>query len=103
MNRHPTWFSRWKRYPLSCLGHCAQGVIAGLLVSTGRLDAIVFAVLWAAAFWIYQGLSFARKVNQDGKGDTAGLDSVDFLVGMLCVVLPWAAYLIYQFYSTEVF
>ena len=39
--------------------------------------------LAVACYIAYQGLSFARKVNTEGRGDTAGLDAFDFLVGAL--------------------
>ena len=77
---HPSWWSRWRKYPLSCAGHILQGSITGLLMLT---ELWLFGAMWAIFFIAYQGLSFARKVSQEGRGDTAGLDSVDFLVGAL--------------------
>ena len=76
--KHPTWFSRIKVYPLSVLGHVAQGACAGALAAGGHEFA---AFVWMTCFIAYQGLSFARKVSQQGRGDTAGLDAYDFFVG----------------------
>ena len=80
--KHPTWFSRWKVYPASCLGHVAQGGGAGVL---GALGHEVAALVWFGGYVAYQGLSFARKVNTEGRGDTAGLDAFDFIVGFIPV------------------
>ena len=88
----PTWFSRWRSYPKSCFGHVAQGFLAGLCLGAPDIRLIAFAILWASSFYVYQGLSFARKVSQEGRGDTAGLDSVDFLVGLL-IAFPSAFFL----------
>ena len=88
---HPTWFSRWRAYPLSVAGHIAQGVASGALLHCGAWG-IATAALWAGMFVAYQGLSFARKVNQEGRGDTAGLDAFDFAVGLIpaaCAVGLW--------------
>ena len=78
--KHPTWFGRWKRYPLSVLGHIAQGAAAGALGAYGHHCP---AAVWGVGFVSYQGLSFARKVSTEGRGDTAGLDAFDFVVGFL--------------------
>ena len=78
--KHPTWFGRFKVYPISCILHIAQGAGAGALAATGHWP---MAIIWLACYIAYQGLSFARKVNTEGRGDTAGLDAFDFLVGAL--------------------
>ena len=106
---HPTWFGRWRVYPWSCAGHIAQGAVAGLLPGPGlglalmlwmlpALDqpgwemtpvlamglmvmGLVAGYIWWRGFEAYQRLSFQRKVNTTGRGDTAGLDAYDFIVG----------------------
>lgn len=95
---HPTWFGRWRAYPMSCLGHVVQGAIAGALPFPGlflyafcdleEMPAILLSVIglvigyvWWRGFEAYQRLSFERKVNTTGRGDTAGLDAYDFIVG----------------------
>lgn len=90
---HHTWFSRWKKYPWSILGHIAQGVVAGGVLGWGTASHVdspalavgcaAFAALWMYGFVKYQELSFERKVNETGRGDTAGLDSFDFVVGLV--------------------
>ena len=79
---HPTWFSRWRTHPMSCAGHVAQGAAVGVLAACGVWELAAVGALWAAGFWLYQGLSFARKVSESGRGDTAGLDCFDLVVGM---------------------
>ena len=81
--RHPTWFSRWRSYPWSVLGHITQGFVAGATAGTGSPQGITLAAVWFGGFVAYQGLSFARKVNLEGRGDTAGLDAFDFVVGFV--------------------
>ena len=81
-SKHPTWFGRFKSYPLSVLGHIAQGVLAGAAVGSD-IGWWWFSSVWFLGFVAYQGLSFARKVSTEGRGDTAGLDSFDFVVGAL--------------------
>ena len=76
---HPTWFSRWKKYPLSVIGHIAQGAASAILASTDHEFA---ALIWASGFTAYQFGSFARK-SQSGRGDTVGLDTFDFVVGFI--------------------
>ena len=96
-----TWFSRWKKYPGSIIGHIAQGVVAGGVLGLGAAFGIaipcaIFALLWAWGFWKYQEMSFARKVNETGRGDTAGLDSFDFVVGFVPAALPGLVYGLYR-------
>ena len=81
----PTFWNRFRRYPLSCVGHIVQGVAAGLLVAAGLHGALAGA-LWAYLFVQYQSLSFQRKRDWEGRGDTAGLDTMDFLVGYVLAV-----------------
>ena len=90
--QHPSWFSRWKKYPLSCAGHILQGILAGAMMAWGDTFLIAVGILWAAFFVAYQGLSFARKVNQEGRGDTAGLDSTDFAVGLILTAVVYIAW-----------
>ena len=65
---------------MSCVLHILQGVGIGALAATGHWP---MAFIWLAGYLAYQGLSFARKVNATGRGDTAGLDSYDAVVGAL--------------------
>ena len=96
MSKGPTFWSRYRKYPLSCLGHTAQGAICGLLATVQPYGAMV-AFTWAALFVAYQGLSFARKIDWDGRGDTAGLDTMDFIVGfgpaaiIAMIAINWGA------------
>ena len=76
---HPTWFSRWRSYGWAIAGHIAQGVVAGILA--GTIIGAPIAAIWYWGFRDYQALSFQRKVNTTGRGDTAGLDTFDFIVG----------------------
>ena len=78
--KHPTWTSRFRVYGWSVVGHIAQGAAAGFLAALGHHWP---AAVWAVGFGAYQGLSFARKISTTGRGDTAGLDSFDFVVGFL--------------------
>lgn len=87
--RHPTWFSRWRSHPFSCAGHVAQGGLAAALILTGDWRLALLGVLWCVGFWLYQGLSFARKVSTEGRGDTAGLDSYDLVVGIGITLAAW--------------
>ena len=105
---HPTWFGRWRAYPMSCLGHVVQGAIAGALpwpafllhlfpcvqraddqpeyvIPLLFLAGLVIGYIWWRGFEAYQRLSFQRKVNTTGRGDTAGLDTYDFIVGYVPV------------------
>lgn len=93
MNKQPTWFSRWRAYPGSVIGHLAQGAACGALAAWGHHWP---AGVWGLGFGFYQGMSFARKVNQQGRGDTAGLDGFDFVVGFVpgyavAAVVRWLA------------
>ena len=77
----PTWFNRFHRYPWSIVGHIAQGAVAGLLA--GTIIGAPIAAIWYWGFRDYQALSFQRKINTTGRGDTAGLDAFDFIVGFV--------------------
>ena len=74
----PTWFSRWRRYPGSIIGHIGQGLICGAAAATPYWPP---AAVWAAAYLAYQFGSGARKWAAVGHPDTMGLDTVDFAVG----------------------
>lgn len=81
-NKKPTYWNRFRRYPLSCLGHTVQGLVAGLLLMPGENSIFAFAsVVWAYLFVKYQELSMERKAINTGRADTGGLDVQDFLVG----------------------
>ena len=80
--KHPTWFGRWRLYGWSCAGHVAQGAACGVLWASG-LGLWPVAVVWLAGYLAYQALSFARKVSTEGRGDTAGLDAFDAVVGFV--------------------
>ncbi|MCY4258802.1 MAG: hypothetical protein OXC91_00875 [Rhodobacteraceae bacterium] len=66
----------WKLYPFEFLGHHIQGAICGFLILTGAAALMLAAAVWALLYVAYQGLSVIRK------GDSAGLDVADFLVGL---------------------
>ena len=53
----PTWFGRFRIYPVSCLLHLGQGAAAGVLLAYGHE---VMALVWLACYIAYQGLSPLR-------------------------------------------
>ena len=69
------WFSRFRHYPLSVLGHIAWGVGAGWV---GGVDG---AVLFSGGL-AYQFGSGWRKYSR-GDIDTVGMDAFDYAVGYL--------------------
>ena len=85
--RKPTWKSRFRSHRWTCLGHIAQGVAgAALYHFVGEIAALICF----AGFAGYQWLSFERKVNDTGRGDTAGYDTYDWIVGFApAVTLIW--------------
>ena len=75
----PTWFGRWREYPLSILGHiCGWGMPAGVLLATDWWPA---GVVMLGGFALYELASGVRHWVNDGHMDTAGLDCVDAVVG----------------------
>ena len=65
----------WKLYPLEALGHHIQGAIVGMMLMIGGASFIAVGAIWTTLYIAYQGLSVIRK------GDSAGLDVADFLMG----------------------
>ena len=110
----PTWFSRWRTYPASIIGHIAWGSFGAALIPLGvaggvaggiyvggitnvgedagaSAGAIAGAICGAAWSWgwlcagfVYQFGSGLRKHDTEGRVDTIGLDCVDYAIG-------WAA------------
>ena len=81
--KRTSYIGGWRAYPLSVIGHHVQGAMAAWLILTGGVWAIA-AVVWAAYYVAYQGLSAIRKK------DAAGLDVADFIVGyVLCLAIQW--------------
>ena len=78
----PSYWSRWRAYGGACFGHHVQGFAAGWLV-TMNMNGAIACLVWAYLFTKYQELSFQRKQDWEGRGDTAGLDTMDFLVGFV--------------------
>ena len=77
-DRNPSWFSRWRRYPMSIIGHIGQGAAAGVAASYGHHWP---AGIWSAGFLAYQFGSGARKWSIYGHPDTMGLDTMDYAIG----------------------
>lgn len=72
-----TYAEGWSLYPLSMIGHHAQGALAGVAVVHGTAQTLTAAALWTALYLAYQGLSVLRKK------DSPGLDIVDYMAGLL--------------------
>ena len=66
----------WRQYPACCAGHHAQGYLAGVAVANGDPAIMAAAAVWSGLYVAYQALTRIRK------GDAAGLDVLDFMVGM---------------------
>ena len=73
--RRQTYVEGWTLYPVSMVGHHAQGLAVGVTVLLGSPSAQIAALLWAALYVSYQGLSVPRKM------DSPGLDIADFMAG----------------------
>lgn len=76
----PTWFSRWRKYPGSIIGHMAQGAACGVAAAYGHHWP---AGVWLTASLAYQFGSGARKWSAVGHPDTMGLDTIDYAVGFI--------------------
>lgn len=70
-----SYLDGFTRYPVSVIGHHAQGVVAAHAVLTGVPALMAAAAIWAGLYVAYQALTRLRK------GDSAGLDVADFIVG----------------------
>ena len=93
MNKQPTWFSRWRAYPGSVIGHLAQGAACGALAAWGHHWP---AGVWLTGYLAYQFGSGARKWSAVGHPDTMGLDTMDAAVGFAfgyggAAVVRWLA------------
>ena len=84
--RKPTWKSRFRSHRWTCLGHIAQGAVGGVMYHE---IGPVAALICFAGFAGYQWLSFERKVNDTGRGDTAGYDTYDWIVGFAPAVIVY--------------
>ena len=93
MDKSPTWFSRWKSYPLSIIGHLAQGAACGAAAATGHHWP---AGIWAGGYLAYQFGSGARKWATCGHPDTMGLDTMDFAVGFAAGYIAARMYAAFQ-------
>lgn len=82
--RH-NYLEGWKIYPKEAFGHHVQGAIAGVLLFMG-VPFLAASVLWTIMYIAYQGFSLIRK------GDSAGLDVADFLVGFWAGLLGGTIY-----------
>ena len=104
--KQPTYFSRWRAYPRSCLGHTAQGVLTGMVILAPLLfasqmpnvpaavaAAIIFSPLsvlgftLALGYWAYQFGSGARKAVNRHQTDSIGWDAADLSVGLWISVI----------------
>ena len=73
-------------FPASVAGHVVQGVAIGALVVSGDLGLMAWGILWFLGYIAYQGLSMVRK------GDSAGLDVMDAIIGLpLGALVEWNA------------
>ena len=68
------WLARFKTHPRQCLSHVVWGFGAGVW---GDLEGV--AILTGGV--VYQFGSAWRKSGGDGRVDTVGLDSVDYVLG----------------------
>ena len=74
--KRQTYTQGWAQYPAECAGHHIQGGLAGLSAFwIASPQGIALAALWTVLYVAYQGLSMVRK------GDSAGLDVMDYMVG----------------------
>ena len=73
--KRETYRQGWTRYQWSFIGHHIQGAAAALGVCSGDERAMTAGALWTVLYISYQGLTVIRK------GDSAGLDVADYLVG----------------------
>ena len=78
MNGRNTYLDGIKCYPWCMAGHHAQGMLCGAFLFNGQW---ALSLLWAMLYVSYQGLSVIRKK------DSAGLDVMDFMVGLGIVTL----------------
>ena len=69
-------------YPASFVGHHLQGAAAAMAVLYGDTKAMVLALLWSFFYVKYQ------EFTQKRKGDSAGLDVLDYIVG-IAIGIAW--------------
>ena len=99
-----TWFSRFKMYPKSVIGHIAQGAGAALCVAVpmamgggpALTAGITTAAIWYLGFRDYQFGSAKRKEINTGRTDTMGLDTYDFIVGFLPIAVGSLLYRVFS-------
>ena len=80
--KRKTYIEGWKIYPWQCGSHHGQGAIAATLILLAPLPWMVLALVWAAYYVAYQALTRWRK------GDSAGLDVCDWMMGMAAAAIP---------------
>ena len=77
----PTWFGRFTRYPLSCIGHIATGAACGVMAAYGWHWP---AAVWTGAFFAYQFGSGASARRSTGAIRILwGMDTYDLAVGFV--------------------
>ena len=87
--KRTTYWGGWNIYPGAAWSHHVQGAGVVVAIFEGATHQwITVAVLWTLAYIAYQGFSQRRKE------DAAGLDVMDFMVGMAIAIvwfLVWIA------------
>lgn len=80
-----TYRQGWTAYRGAMISHHVQGGVAALMILLLGIEWQIIGCLWALLYISYQALTLIRK------RDAAGLDVLDFMVGMFGVafiVLP---------------
>ena len=72
-------------YPVEFAGHHVQGIVAALFLLEGNDRFATVACLWTFGYVIYQGFTAFRK------RDAAGLDVLDYVVGLGIGIAAWYA------------
>ena len=75
-----SYLEGWRLYPLSMVGHHAQGAGIAYAAWQGTAPLIAMAGLWTTLYIAYQALSVLRK------NDSPGLDIVDLMAGFAACV-----------------
>ena len=97
------YFTRWRRYGLSCAGHTAQGFGFGMLMLAPNfllaMQAWPLTVVGAMLAFLYVGYqvgSGARKAVNHHKTDSIGWDIADASVGVWLAVAVWGGVIMHR-------
>ena len=86
MKKRESYIEGWKLYPASFVSHHVQGAIAAVGTAAFGVTGMVLAGLWTTCYVAYQGYTRLRK------GDAAGLDVADYMVGLGIGTLGYAGW-----------